>query len=97
MSPEAIGLPGCWQVIAVQRESLDSGEPETEENLALMRWLGELHLEHPVYGNRKLTSCLRREGLAINRKQVVRLLRLMGIAAIHAKPRTSLPAPGHQI
>lgn len=62
VSPEAIGLPGCWQVIAVQRESLDSGEPETEENLALMRWLGELHLEHPVYGNRKLTSCLRRGG-----------------------------------
>jgi hypothetical protein len=71
--------------------------PETEENLALMRRLDELHLEHPVYGTRRLAVSLRREGLVINRKRVVRLLRLMGIAAIYAKPKTSLPAPGHQI
>ncbi len=62
-----------------------------------MRRLDELHLEHPVYGSRKLGVLLRREGLAINRKRVVRLLRLMGIEAIYAKPKTSLPAPGHQI
>ena len=71
--------------------------PETEENLALMRRLDEMHLEHPVYGSRKLTVLLRQEGLTINRKRVVRLLRLMGIEAIYAKPRTSLPEPGHQI
>jgi putative transposase len=62
-----------------------------------MRRLDELHLEHPVYGSRKLAVSLRREGLTINRKRVVRLLRLMGIEAIYAKPKTSLPAPGHQI
>jgi len=71
--------------------------PETEENLALMRRLDELHLEHPVYGSRKLAVLLHQEGLAVNRKRVVRLLRLMGIEAIYAKPRTSLPEPGHQI
>jgi len=71
--------------------------PETEANLALMRRLDELHLEHPVYGSRKLTVSLRREGLIINRKRVVRLLRLMGIEAIYAKPKTSQPTPGHQI
>ena len=71
--------------------------PETEENLALMRRLDELHLEHPVYGSRKLRVLLCREGLEINRKRVVRLLRLMGIEAIYAKPRTSVPGPGHQI
>ncbi len=71
--------------------------PETEANLALMRRLDELHLEHPVYGSRKLTVCLRQEGLAVKRKCVVRLLRLMGIGAIYARPRTSLPEPGHQI
>lgn len=62
-----------------------------------MRRLDEFHLEHPVYGSRKLTVLLRQEGLAINRKRVVRLLGLMGIEAIYAKPRTSLPEPGHQI
>jgi putative transposase len=71
--------------------------PESQENLALMRRLDELHLEHPVYGSRKLTVLLRQEGQEINRKRVRRLLRMMGIEAIYAKPRTSLPAPGHQI
>ena len=71
--------------------------PETRENLALMRRLDQMHLEHPVYGSRKLTVLLRQEGLAINRKRVRRLLRLMGIEAIYTKPRLSLPAPGHQI
>jgi putative transposase len=71
--------------------------PETEANLALMRRLDELHLEHPVYGSRKLRALLGREGLVINRKRVVRLLRLMGIEAIYAKPKTSQPGPGHQI
>ena len=71
--------------------------PETEENLALMRRLDELHLEHPVYGSRKLTVLLRQAGLAINRKRVVRLLRVMGIEAIYAKPKLSVPQPGHQI
>jgi putative transposase len=71
--------------------------PETEENLALMRRLDQLHLEHPVYGSRKLGVLLRQEGWQIKRQRAVRLLRLMGIEAIYAKPRTSLPEPGHQI
>ena len=71
--------------------------PETPENLALMRRLDELHLAHPVYGSRKLQVLLARDGWAVNRKRVVRLLRLMGIEAIYCKPRTSLPLPGHQI
>ena len=71
--------------------------PETAENLALMRRLDELHLAHPVYGSRKLRVLLARDGWAVNRKRVVRLLRVMGIEAIYAKPKLSLPVPGHQI
>jgi len=62
-----------------------------------MRRLDELHLEHPVYGSRKLTVLLRPAGLAINRKGVQRLLRGMGIEASHATPKGSMPGPGHQI
>jgi len=71
--------------------------PESEENLALMRRLDELHMKYPVYGSRKLTAVLRQESRQINRKRVVRLLRLMGVEAIYAKPRTSVPAPGHEL
>jgi len=53
--------------------------PESPENLALMRRLDELYLEHPVYGSRRLTAVLRREGREVNRKRVARLLALMGL------------------
>lgn len=66
------------------------------ENLALMRRLDELHLERPVYGSRRLTALLQREGQAVNRKRVARLLRLMGVEAVYPKRSLSAPAPGHR-
>ena len=62
-----------------------------------MRRLDELHLEHPVYGSRKLASVLAKEGRLVNRKRMVRLLRRMGIEAIYPKPKTSTPGAGHRI
>jgi putative transposase len=70
---------------------------ETEENLRLMRQLDELHLENPVYGSRRLTVMLQREGYAVNRKRVTRLLRVMGIEAIYPRRSLSQPAEGHEI
>jgi putative transposase len=67
------------------------------ENLALMRRLDELHLARPVYGSRRLTALLQREGQGVNRKRVVRLLRLMGVEAVYPKRSLSTPAPGHRI
>ncbi|MCW5554986.1 MAG: IS3 family transposase [Verrucomicrobiae bacterium] len=71
--------------------------PESAENLALMRRLDELHLERPVYGSRRLTALLQREGLGVNRKRVQRLLRLMGVEAIYPKRCLSQPGEGHRI
>jgi putative transposase len=62
-----------------------------------MRRLDELHLEHPVYGSRRLTVILHREGRAVNRKRVSRLLRLMGIEAIYPHRSLSQPGEGHEI
>lgn len=73
------------------------GQPESPENLALMRRLDELHLKHPVYGSRKLGKLLEREGMLVNRKRVRRLLQVMGIEAIYPKGRTSQPGLGHRI
>jgi putative transposase len=44
-----------------------------------------------------MTAMLRPEGVLVGRKRVQRLMRLMGIAALGPKPRTSKPAPGHKI
>ena len=65
--------------------------PESEANLALMRRLDELHLEHPVYGSRRLAVLLQREGREVNRKRVARLLALMGVEAIYPRRHLSQP------
>ncbi len=70
---------------------------ESEENLALMRRLDELHMEHPVYGSRRLAVLLEREGREINRKRVVRLLHVMGVEAIYPRRSLSQPMEGHRI
>ena len=62
---------------------------ESAENLALMRRLDELHLAHPFYGSRQMARHLRREGVIAGRHRVRRLMRLMDMAAIYRKPRTS--------
>ena len=71
--------------------------PETEQNLALMRQLDELHLAYPVYGSRRLTALLRRAGYGVNRKRVQRLLQVMGVEAVYPRRALSQPGAGHQI
>lgn len=64
----------------------------------LMRLLDELHLRHPFKGSRRLRDDLWDDhGLQVNRKRVQRLMRLMGLEALHPKTRTTRPAKGHRI
>jgi putative transposase len=67
------------------------------EDLRLMRLLDEQYTACPFYGSRRMTAWLVRQGEAVNRKRVQRLLRLMGLEAIYAKPRLSAPAAGHRV
>ncbi len=71
--------------------------PESEENLALMRRLDELNLEHPFYGSRRLMALLRREGQLVNRKRVARLLERMGVEVAYPRRHLSQPGEGHRI
>ena len=66
-------------------------------DLALMRRLDELHLEHPHAGSRMLRDLLAAEGSKIGRRHVRTLMQRVGIEAIYCRPRTSNPAPGHKI
>ena len=70
---------------------------ESAANLALMRRLDELHLEHPFYGSRQMARHLRREGVVAGRHRVRRLMRLMGMEAIYRRPRTSTANPEHRV
>ena len=51
----------------------------------------------PFYGSRRMVAVLRREGWAVNRKRVRRLMRLMGLWAIYQKPNTSRQHPEHKV
>jgi len=71
--------------------------PANDNDLALTRRIDELFTAWPFLGSRRLTTLLRAEGCALNRKRVQRLMRKMGIAALGPKPRTTVPVPGHKI
>ena len=71
--------------------------PTSDADLALMRQMDELHLEHPFMGARMLRDQLLRLGHAVGRKHVATLMRRMGIQALAPQPGTSKRAPGHKI
>ncbi|SCC93796.1 4'-phosphopantetheinyl transferase superfamily protein (fragment) [Thiomonas sp. X19] len=68
-----------------------------ECDLALMRRMDELHLEHPFAGSRLLRDLLRREGHLVGRLHVGTLMARMGIEALYKKPNTSRKHPRHPI
>ena len=86
------------EVLGVNRSSLyyDPVEPDAEE-LALMRRMDELHLQHPFFGSRMMTRTLNADGVGVNRKRVQRLMRVMGLESTTPKPITSTPAPEHAV
>ncbi len=72
-------------------------EPTSATDLALMRRMDELHLEHPFAGARMLRDMLRNEGHEIGRKHVATLMRQMGIEALYRRANTSRRHPSHRI
>lgn len=72
-------------------------EPISKADLALMRRLDELHLEHPFAGARMLRDMLAREGAAVGRRHIGTLMRRMGIEALYRKPNTSKKHPAHKV
>jgi putative transposase len=71
--------------------------PVSATDLAIMRRLDRLHLEHPFAGSRMLRGLLAAEGCKIGRRHVRTLMRRMGIEALYRRPRTTTPEPGHKI
>lgn len=71
--------------------------PTSPEDLARMRRIDELHLEHPFAGSRMLRDLLRQEGHRLGRKHVGTLMKKMGIQALYRKPNTSRRHDAHQV
>jgi putative transposase len=72
--------------------------PESPENLRLMSLIDRQYTECPFYGSRRVTAWLNLDkGEGVNRKRVRRLMRLMGLEAIHPKPRLSAGDRNHKV
>ena len=72
-------------------------QPVSAADLALMRVIDELHLEHPFAGSRMLRDMLKARGFEVGRKHVATLMRRMGIEALYRRPSTSKPHPEHRV
>ncbi len=70
---------------------------ETAENLALMQLIDVQFLEMPWYGSRQMARHLQREGHAVGRKRIRRLMATMGLVPIYQRPRTTIPNPEHRV
>ena len=68
-----------------------------EADLALMRRIDELHLEHPFMGARMLRRQLQRQGIHVGRRHLGTLMERMGIEALCPQPGTSKRHPQHKV
>lgn len=50
----------------------------------------DLYESHPVYGYRRITRGLNRQGVIINHKKVRRLMKMLNLKAIYPGPNTSI-------
>ena len=86
------------QLLALSRSTAYYRSREIgEADLALMRRIDELHLEHPFAGSRMLRDMLKREGHRVGRKHVATLMKKMGIEALYRKPNTSRRHAAHPV
>jgi putative transposase len=93
-----LSIAGQCRLLKVARSTLYwRPAAASEDDLRLMRLIDEQYLTAPFYGSRRMVAVLRRDGWAVNRKRVRRLMRLMGIEAIYQKPNTSQLHPEHKI
>jgi len=93
-------LPISRQCLALEisRSSAYRTPGVSADDIDLMRKLDELHLKRPFKGSRRLRDDLwDSHNLQVNRKRVQRLMRLMGIRALHPGAKTTRPNPQHKV
>ena len=69
----------------------------TAASLELMGVIDPQFLETPWHGSRQMARHLQREGHAVGRKRIRRLMALMGLVPIYQRPRTTVPNPEHRV
>lgn len=71
--------------------------PISETDQALMKLIDRIHIAQPFRGSRRIVDALADLDHMENRKRVRRLMKQMGIQAIHPGPKTTQSHPEHKI
>ena len=86
------------ELLSIHRSGLYyTPQPESAENLLIMRMMDEQYFKTPFYGKPKLTKWLHAKGFKINHKRVKRLMRLMDWQTLYRKPNTSWKNKEHKV
>ena len=54
--------------------STHSYQPVLRDDTEIAYRIYDLYVQYPVYGYRRLTACVRRDGIMVNHKRILRLL-----------------------
>ena len=85
------------QLLLLNRSSLYIKPKVKNEETELCNRIAEIYSSYPIYGYRRITAMLNRQGMAVNHKRVLRLMREMNLKAIYPGPNTSKKAIGAMV
>lgn len=98
LNQDQISLRHQCRLLNVNRSTLyyQAVAPQ-QEDTHIANEIHQVWLAHPMYGYRRITAHLHREGVEINSKKVQRLMHQMQIQALYPRPRLSPPSRGHEV
>jgi putative transposase len=85
-----LGIRQQCCLLQINRSLLYYNRRTVADDACLANALADIYRQYPVYGYRRLTACLKRQGHGVNGKHVLSLMRQMGLRAIYPKPRTTM-------
>lgn len=62
-----------------------------------MQLIDQQYMQCPFFGSRRMALWLQRQGYQVNRKRVQRLMRLMGLKAVHPRRKGKHQHPEHNV
>ena len=78
------------ELLTINRSMLYYEESDKTKDFVLSNKIAEIYSQYPIYGYRRVTAILSREGIQANHKKVQRLMREMDLYAIYPRPSTSI-------
>ena len=85
------------QLLSLNRSSLYVKPRIKADTTELCNKIAEIYSSYPFYGYRRITAMLNRQGVTINHKRVLRLMREMNLKAIYPSVNTSKKAIGAKV